>query len=232
MLAILVVIMSVSGLFAARAAEAERGDPTRSPPLRYARPASSRGRCRGVPLRRRVGGRGPWRTSRAQGDSGDRRVEVCLGQLAPFRVLASRGPGLRRRSLQGPGGGRVPSGVAKGTACRRGCPGGALCRAGDGHGARDRRPRAPRPAARGRRGSRPARPPVLGAHRCRGIEQPVTVWLLHAIIDWDLQLPAVALPAVVLAGLAAGQRGGGARWPTWRASRLRSALSVLRLRRL
>jgi O-antigen ligase len=27
-----------------------------------------------------------------------------------------------------------------------------------------------------------------------------TAWLLHATIDWDWQLPAVTLPAVVLAG--------------------------------
>jgi hypothetical protein len=35
------------------------------------------------------------------------------------------------------------------------------------------------------------------------------VWLLHATIDWDWQLPAVTLPALILAGglLAAGERG-------------------------
>ncbi len=34
------------------------------------------------------------------------------------------------------------------------------------------------------------------------------VWLIHASIDWDWQLPAVTLPAVVLAGalIAAAER--------------------------
>jgi len=35
-----------------------------------------------------------------------------------------------------------------------------------------------------------------------------TVWLLHASIDWDWQMPAVTLPALIAAGavLAASER--------------------------
>jgi O-antigen ligase len=38
------------------------------------------------------------------------------------------------------------------------------------------------------------------------------VWLLHATIDWDWQLPAVTLPALVLAGalIAVSEETGGA----------------------
>jgi hypothetical protein len=48
--------------------------------------------------------------------------------------------------------------------------------------------------AAGRRAWR--RNPSLAAGACAG----VTVWALHAAIDWDWQLPAVTLPAIVLAG--------------------------------
>ena len=43
-------------------------------------------------------------------------------------------------------------------------------------------------------------------------------WLLHATIDWDWQLPAVTLPALVLAGgllAAAEQRLPGAAPADW-----------------
>jgi hypothetical protein len=40
------------------------------------------------------------------------------------------------------------------------------------------------------------RSPTLAA----GLSAGATVWALHAAIDWDWQLPAVALPAVVMAG--------------------------------
>ncbi len=33
-----------------------------------------------------------------------------------------------------------------------------------------------------------------------GASAALVVWLLHASIDWDWQLPAVSLPAIVLAG--------------------------------
>jgi hypothetical protein len=48
--------------------------------------------------------------------------------------------------------------------------------------------------AAGRRAWR--RNPGAAAGACAG----VTVWALHATIDWDWQLPAVTLPAIVLAG--------------------------------
>jgi hypothetical protein len=38
--------------------------------------------------------------------------------------------------------------------------------------------------------------PELAPGACAG----VAVWGLHATIDWDWQLPAVTLPAIVLAG--------------------------------
>jgi O-antigen ligase len=38
--------------------------------------------------------------------------------------------------------------------------------------------------------------PLLAAGSCAAI----VVWFLHASIDWDWQLPAVTLPALVLAG--------------------------------
>ena len=48
--------------------------------------------------------------------------------------------------------------------------------------------------ASGRRALR--RDPALVAGWCAAL----LVWLLHASIDWDWQLPAVTLPAIVLAG--------------------------------
>ena len=39
-----------------------------------------------------------------------------------------------------------------------------------------------------------------------GAAQPRSRWLLHASIDWDWQLPAVSLPAIVLARCAGGHR--------------------------
>ena len=44
---------------------------------------------------------------------------------------------------------------------------------------------------------------ALGAHRtlAAGSAAALVVWLLHASIDWDWQMPAVTLPALILAGL-------------------------------
>ncbi len=39
----------------------------------------------------------------------------------------------------------------------------------------------------------------------------LVVWFLHASIDWDWQMPAVTLPALVLAGLLITQAEGGGR---------------------
>jgi hypothetical protein len=60
-------------------------------------------------------------------------------------------------------------------------------------------------AAGGRRALREGAPLAPGA--CAAC----IVWLLHASIDWDWQLPAVTLPAIVLAGglLAASERPSG-----------------------
>jgi hypothetical protein len=60
-------------------------------------------------------------------------------------------------------------------------------------------------AAAGRRALQAGAPIAAGA--CAAC----TAWLMHAIIDWDLQLPAVTLPAVVLAGalLAASELPAG-----------------------
>ena len=57
---------------------------------------------------------------------------------------------------------------------------------------------------------RPARPAArapLAAGACAG----GAVWRLHATIDWDWQMPAVTLPAIVLAGglIAASEAGPG-----------------------
>jgi hypothetical protein len=47
-----------------------------------------------------------------------------------------------------------------------------------------------------------------GAPLAPGAAAVCVAWLLHATIDWDWQLPAVTLPAVVLAGglLAASEK--------------------------
>jgi hypothetical protein len=60
-------------------------------------------------------------------------------------------------------------------------------------------------AAAGRRALR------LGAPLAQGGCAACAMWLLHASIDWDWQLPAVTLPAIVLAGglLAASERPSG-----------------------
>jgi O-Antigen ligase len=60
-------------------------------------------------------------------------------------------------------------------------------------------------ASAGRRALRAGAPLAPGA--CAAC----TAWLLHASIDWDWQLPAVTLPAIVLAGglLAASERPSG-----------------------
>ena len=44
---------------------------------------------------------------------------------------------------------------------------------------------------------------ALGAHRqlAAGATAALVVWALHASIDWDWQMPAVTMPALVLAGL-------------------------------
>ena len=47
-----------------------------------------------------------------------------------------------------------------------------------------------------RRRARAAPPRALAAAAA-----PLVAWLLHAWIDWDWQMPAVTLPALVLAGL-------------------------------
>jgi O-antigen ligase len=53
-----------------------------------------------------------------------------------------------------------------------------------------------------------------------------TVWFVHASIDWDWQLPAVTLPALIAAGalIAASEDGSGA--PRPRATTARSAGSA------
>jgi O-antigen ligase len=67
-------------------------------------------------------------------------------------------------------------------------------------------------AAAARRALREGDPLAPGAYAV------CVAWLLHATIDWDWQLPAVTLPALVLAGglLAASERGlPGAVPPRW-----------------
>jgi hypothetical protein len=46
-----------------------------------------------------------------------------------------------------------------------------------------------------------------GSPLAPGAAAAVSVWALHASIDWDWQIPAVTLPALVLAGglVAAGE---------------------------
>ena len=39
-----------------------------------------------------------------------------------------------------------------------------------------------------------------GSPLAAGLVAGTTVWLLHATIDWDWQLPAVTLPAILMAG--------------------------------
>ena len=56
-----------------------------------------------------------------------------------------------------------------------------------------------------------------GADVAPGAASVATVWLLHASIDWDWQLPAVALPALIAAGAliaASEQRARAAREPS------------------
>jgi O-antigen ligase len=42
-----------------------------------------------------------------------------------------------------------------------------------------------------------------------GAAAALVVWFLHASIDWDWEMPAVTLPALVLAGLLITQAEGG-----------------------
>ena len=59
-------------------------------------------------------------------------------------------------------------------------------------------------AAAGRRALRAQAPIAAGASAV------CAAWLLHASIDWDWQMPAVTLPAIVLAAglLAESERAG------------------------
>jgi hypothetical protein len=68
-----------------------------------------------------------------------------------------------------------------------------------------------------------------GAPLAPGASAVCVAWLLHATIDWDWQLPAVTLPALVLAGglLAAGeQRTPGAAPPDWMPATEREPVTV------
>jgi hypothetical protein len=51
---------------------------------------------------------------------------------------------------------------------------------------------------------------ALTGHRpiAAGSAAALVVWFLHASIDWDWQMPAVTLPALVLAGLLIAQAEG------------------------
>ena len=51
------------------------------------------------------------------------------------------------------------------------------------------------------RRSRPGRRSVPHRTLAAGSAAALVVWLLHASIDWDWQMPAVTLPALILAGL-------------------------------
>ena len=65
-----------------------------------------------------------------------------------------------------------------------------------------------------RRGGRgPAGARLRTGPLAAGSAAALVVWVLHASIDWDWQMPAVTLPALILAGLlivAGGGRAGGA----------------------
>jgi uncharacterized membrane protein YidH (DUF202 family) len=80
-------------------------------------------------------------------------------------------------------------------------------------------------AAAGRRALR------IGAPLAPAACAVCTAWLLHATIDWDWQLPAVTLPALVLAGglLAASERRlpGGAPAADWQPAAKREPVTVV-----
>src|SRR3712207_5571742 len=70
------------------------------------------------------------------------------------------------------------------------------------------------PSGRPRTGSAAGRRALrAGAPLAARASAACVAWLLHASIDWDLQVPAVTLPAIVLAGalVAASERSAARR---------------------
>ena len=208
MLAILVVIMLVFGLVAARGSEAERVDPTRRQTLRYARrlPAVAAAAVLLCVVGLVVGGLGerPERREKLE-TSASRFASVNSRRFEYWRVGAQA---FAEDPLKGLGAGgyrvewrkerRVDEGVQEvhsvvlEMATELGVVGLVLLGLLLGG-----------VTVAGRRALRSSAPIASGASAA------CTVWLVHAIVDWDLQLPAVVLPAVVLAGalLAASERG-------------------------
>ncbi len=130
---------------------------------------------------RRAGARGSRRSARTATSTG------------------ASGSGVRRPPAQRAGRGRLPRRLAQGALDRRGRARRALARVRDGRRARHRRPARVRRSGRrrgdgGAPGAAPA--PAAAAGACAGAAR----WFLHASIDWDWQLPAVTLPAIVLRG--------------------------------
>ena len=201
MLAILVVIAAASALAAARWSLAERRGGTRLDRLSFARrlPAVAAAAVTVVVIGLVVGGlgeKGKDEPERLEGASGARLTSVESRRYDYWRIGLDA---FAREPVQGLGSGGfrvewlrerpVNEGVREvhslelGIAAELGLPGvlGLLVMLGG-------------VAAAGRRALLGGQP--LAAGCCAA----GTVWLLHASIDWDWEIPAVTLPAILMAG--------------------------------
>ena len=206
-LVILAIAMAVAGVVAARAVQAERRDPGRPENLPYARrlPALAGVAVLLCVAGLVVGGLGE-RLNRAESQETGASRFTSVNSLR-FEYWRAGGIAFADDPLKGVGAGgfrvvwrqerRVDEGVlevhsvALEMAAELGIPGLlflALVLGGLAAAARQAL--------------------LAGDELAAGASAACGAWLMHAIIDWDLQLPAVTLPAVVLAGalIAAGER--------------------------
>ena len=202
MLALLVVIMAGGGLVApAPARRSERHGVLQQGCATLA--ASRPWPRRPWPVRGRAGGRRPGRETpiASSGRRGASRLaSVNSVRYEYWRVGLDGFAGEPVRGL-GAGGFRVlwrrERSVEAGVR-------GAFAAARDGRASWGSRAPAPRAVRRRRRRRRRAGRSARVLRWRRGRAPRRAAWLLHATIDWDWQLPAVTLPAIVLAGGAAG----------------------------
>lgn len=207
MLATLLAVMLTAGLFAAQGARAERRDPARLRTLRHARRLPALAGVAGMLCVAGLvaGGLGEHPDPSQKAEQGPSRLASVnssryeywrVGVLAfgedPLKGVGAGGYRvvwrMERRSNEGV---KEVHSVVLEMGAELGVPGLLLFGLFIGG-----------VATAGRRALRDGAPIAAGA--CAAC----SVWLMHAIIDWDLQLPAVTLPALVLAGalLAAGER--------------------------
>ena len=200
MLAVLLVLAAGAAAALTRLARGSRGERSDAEPAGTPTPARARGGARAPAHHRGAAGRRGLRRQRREraregataqrlSDVGSNRYdywEVALGQFAAD-------PSARRRERL------VRGGVAARARDRRGGGGRSLAPARDRGRARADRPRA---AGRAGGGSGPRRPPLVagGSRPDERHGGALTVWAVHACLDWDWEMPRLTLVAVVLAG--------------------------------